>query len=34
MIDGRPLTEVAAILYYLAKRYPAQGLWPEGDLET
>src|SRR5215467_12937645 len=34
MIDGRPLTEVAAILYYLAKRYPAKGLWPEGDLET
>src|SRR5919197_2958399 len=34
MIDGRPLTEVAAILYYLAKRYPEKGLWPEGDLET
>ena len=34
VIDGRPLTEVAATLYYLAKRYPAAGLWPEGDLET
>jgi len=34
MIDGRPLTEVAAILYYLAKRYPEKGLWPERDLET
>jgi glutathione S-transferase len=34
MIDGRPLTEVAAILYYLAKRHPEKGLWPEGDLET
>ena len=33
MIDGRPLTEVAAILHYLAKRYPEKGLWPEGDLE-
>ena len=34
VIDGRPLTEVAATLYYLAKRYPTPGLWPEGDLET
>jgi glutathione S-transferase len=34
MVDGRALTEVAAILYYLAKRYPERGLWPEGDLET
>jgi glutathione S-transferase len=34
LVDGRPLTEVAAILYYLAKRYPAKGLWPEGELET
>jgi glutathione S-transferase len=34
MIDGRPLTEVAATLYYLAKRYPTLGLWPEGDPET
>ena len=34
MIDGRPLTEVAAILYYLAKRFPAAGLWPEGGLDA
>lgn len=26
VIDGRPLTEVAGILWYLAKRYPARGL--------
>ena len=32
MIDGRPLTEVAAILYYLAKRFPAAGLWPYAGL--
>lgn len=30
LIDARPLTEVAAILYYLAQRYPASGLWPDG----
>jgi glutathione S-transferase len=29
--DGRPLTEVAAILWYLAKRFPAARLLPEGD---
>ena len=34
MIDGRPLTEVAAILYYLAKRFPAAGLWPDAGLEA
>ena len=34
MIDGRTLTEVAAILYYLAKRFPEAGLWPEGGLEA
>src|SRR6202011_3592678 len=34
LIDGRPLTEVAAILYYLAKRFPEAGLWPEGGLEA
>ena len=34
LIDGRPLTEVAAILYYLAKRFPEAGLWPAGGLET
>jgi glutathione S-transferase len=34
LIDGRPLTEVAAILFYLARRFPEAGLWPEGDLEA
>ena len=34
MIDGRKLTEVAAILYYLAKRFPAAGLWPDAGLEA
>jgi glutathione S-transferase len=34
LIDGRPLTEVAAILYYLAKRFPAAGLWPVAGLEA
>ena len=34
LIDGRPLTEVAAILYYLAKRFPEAGLWPAGGLEA
>jgi glutathione S-transferase len=34
LIDGRPLTDVAAILFYLARRYPEAGLWPEGDLEA
>jgi glutathione S-transferase len=32
--DGPPLTEVAAILYYLAKRFPEAGLWPTGGLEA
>jgi len=31
--NGRVLTEVAATLYYLARKYPAAHLWPEGDLE-
>ncbi len=30
LIDGRPLTEVAAILFYLARRFPAAGLLPDG----
>ena len=34
LIDGRQLTEVAAILYYLAKRFPEAGLWPVGGLEA
>ena len=34
VIDGRPLTEVAAILYYLAKRFPDAGLLPRDDLEA
>jgi glutathione S-transferase len=34
LIDGRPLTEVAAILYYLAKTYPAATLFPFGDVEA
>ena len=33
LIDGRPLTEVAGILYYLAKRFPEAGLWPAEGLE-
>jgi len=31
---GNVLTEVAATLYYIAKKHPASGLWPEGDLEA
>lgn len=34
LIDGRPLTEVAGILFYLAKRFPEAGLLPEGDIEA
>jgi glutathione S-transferase len=34
LIDGRPLTEVAAILFYVAKRFPEAGLLPEGDIEA
>ncbi|CAM4327489.1 Glutathione S-transferase [Roseomonas mucosa] len=29
LIDGRPLTEVAAILFYLARSYPGAGLLPQ-----
>jgi glutathione S-transferase len=32
LVDGHPLTEVAAILFYLARRFPDAGLWPEGDI--
>jgi glutathione S-transferase len=34
VIDGQPLTEVAAILFYLAKRYPDAGLLPRDDSEA
>src|SRR3954463_6646882 len=34
VIDGRPLTEVAAILFYLAKRYPDAKLLPTADVEA
>lgn len=30
LVDGRPLTEVAAILFYLARAFPDAGLLPEG----
>jgi glutathione S-transferase len=34
LIDGRPLTEVAGILFYLARRFPEAGLLPAGDIEA
>src|SRR4051812_40238335 len=34
LIDGRPLTEVAAILFYLAKRFPEAELLPPDDPEA
>ena len=34
VIDGRPLTEVAGILWYLARAFPAARLIPAGDAET
>jgi glutathione S-transferase len=35
VIDGRPLTEVAATLWYLGRRYPQAGLLPQqGDIEA
>jgi len=34
VIDGRPLTEVAGILFYLARAYPEARLWPEDDIEA
>jgi glutathione S-transferase len=33
LIDGRPLTEVAAILFFLARRYPEAALLPQ-DIEA
>jgi glutathione S-transferase len=34
LIDGRLLTEVAGILFYLAKRFPETRLLPQGDIEA
>jgi glutathione S-transferase len=34
LVDGRPMTEVAAILFYLAKRFPEAHLLPHGDIEA
>jgi len=34
LVDGRPLTEVAGILFYLARRFPDAGLLPKGDIEA
>jgi glutathione S-transferase len=34
LIDGRRLTEVAGILFYLARRFPEAGLLPAGDVEA
>ena len=34
LIDQRPLTEVAAILFYLARRFPEASLLPDGDIEA
>jgi glutathione S-transferase len=34
IVDGRPMTEVAAILFYLAKRFPHAGLLPPDDIEA
>jgi glutathione S-transferase len=32
LVDGQPLTEVAAILFYLAKRFPDAALLPRDDV--
>ena len=34
LVDRRPITEVAAILYYLARRFPSVGLLPQHELEA
>jgi glutathione S-transferase len=34
LVDGRVLTEVAGILFYLARTFPAAGLLPQGDVEA
>jgi glutathione S-transferase len=34
LIDSRPLTEVAGILFYLARRFPEAKLLPQDDIEA
>jgi glutathione S-transferase len=34
LVDGRPLTEVAGCLLYLARRFPESELLPDGDIEA
>jgi glutathione S-transferase len=34
LIDGRVLTEVAGILFYLARQFPEAALLPHGDIEA
>jgi glutathione S-transferase len=34
IVDGRPLTEVAAILFYLARRFPDAELLPRENIEA
>lgn len=34
LVDGRPLVEVAGILFYLARRFPEAALLPHGDIEA
>jgi len=34
LVGGRPLTEVAAILFYLARRFPEAALLPQDDIEA
>ena len=34
LIDGRVMTEVAGILFYLARRHPEANLLPHGDIEA
>jgi glutathione S-transferase len=34
LVNGLPLTQVAAILYYLARRFPEAGLFPAGNFEA
>jgi glutathione S-transferase len=34
LVDGRVLTEVAGILFYLARTFPAAALLPQGDIEA